>query len=505
MAEITQLSLNYSIPDLLVGKIDVSNPYQNYNSRGNPTGFGIDLDFNEMHLSKTIKSSEFYVLRGKIEDTLRTWETKYQRHIDKIHKENRAEQVDELNQEAKEALESLNNILVHTMSVDDAVDWDSIKRKDAFRIKPINLFNDGKNPNFIIFNSFGRPTDFEKINPPIEPTFEKVKNEYSFFGKIFRGKAIKEDFDARLKKWEQQKEQTNRDNKKRELLFNQAVKIFENKKNEFEEEKRRDNEALENIKSRYTEKDPKAIEEYCDLVLNGSQYPDYFPKNWVLEYRKDSRIIVVEYDLPAPDQLPMVESYKYIKSRDEVSEKTLTQAAQKKLYDSAIYQICIRTLHELFEADAINAIDAVAFNGLVTKINPATGIEETKLIMSIVANKDQFLAFDLSKVDPKATFKHMKGIAAVSLVDLTPIPPIIQLDKSDKRFISGRNVVGSLDGSVNLAAMHWDDFEHLIRELFEKEFVSGGGEVKVTQASSDGGVDAIAFDPDPLSVIDHDN
>lgn len=46
--------------------------------------------------------------------------------------------------------------------------------------------------------------------------------------------------------------------------------------------------------------------------------------------------------------------------------------------------------------------------------------------------------------------------------------------------------------------MHWDDFEHLIRELFEKEFVSSGGEVKVTQASSDGGVDAIAFDPDPI-------
>jgi len=498
MAEITTLSFDYSIPDLLAGKIDVSDPYQNYNSRGNPTSFGVDMDFHEMHLSKTLKSSEFYVLRGKIEDTLRTWETKFQRHLDKVHKEDRAEHFDELNQEAKEAIECLNNILVHTLSVDDTVDWDAIKRKDAFRIKPVKLFNDGKKPDFIIFNSFGRPTEFGRISPPIEPTFEKVKNEYGFFIKLFRSKAIKENFDARIKKWEQQKEQTNKDNADRESFFNQAVTCFEIKKKEFEEEKQRDNEALENIKSRYKEKDPKAIEEYCDLVLNGSQYPDYFPQNWVLEYREDSRIAVVEYDLPAPDQLPTVESYKYIKSRDEVSEKVLTQAARKKLYDSAIYQICIRTLHELFEADVINALDAVVFNGLVTNINPATGMEETKLIMSIVANKDQFIAFDLSQVDPKATFKHMKGVAAVSLVDLTPIPPIIQLDKSDKRFISGRNVVGNLDDSVNLAAMHWDDFEHLIRELFEKEFVSSGGEVKVTQASSDGGVDAIAFDPDPI-------
>jgi restriction system protein len=498
MAGITTLSFDYSIPELLAGKINVSDPYQNYNSRGNPTSFGVDLDFYEMNLSKTLKSSEFYVLRGKIEDTLRTWETKFQRHLDKVHKENRAEHVEELNQEAKEAIESLNNILVHTLSVDDTVDWDSIKRKDAFRINPVKLFKDGKKPDFIIFNSFGRPTEFEKISQPVEPTFEKVKNEYGIFSKLFRGKTIKEDFETRAKKLEQQKEQTNKTNTSRELFFKKIVASFEDKKKYFEEEKRRDNEALENIKLRYKEKDPKAIEEYCDLVLNSSQYPDYFPQNWVLEYREDSRIAVVEYDLPAPDKLPMVESYKYIKSRDEVSEKALTQAARKKLYDSVIYQLCIRTIHELFEADVINALDAVAFNGLVTNTNPATGIEETKLIMSIVANKEQFIAFDLSQVDPKATFKHMKGVAAASLVDLTPIPPIIQLDKSDKRFISGRNVVGNLDDSVNLAAMHWDDFEHLIRELFEKEFVSSGGEVKVTQASSDGGVDAIAFDPDPI-------
>jgi len=46
--------------------------------------------------------------------------------------------------------------------------------------------------------------------------------------------------------------------------------------------------------------------------------------------------------------------------------------------------------------------------------------------------------------------------------------------------------------------MDWQDFEHLIRELFEKEFSGRGAEVKVTQASRDRGVDAIVFDPDPI-------
>jgi len=81
---------------------------------------------------------------------------------------------------------------------------------------------------------------------------------------------------------------------------------------------------------------------------------------------------------------------------------------------------------------------------------------------------------------------------------MTAVPPIITINREDKRFIGGRAVAGSLAESANLAAMDWEDFEHFIRELFEKEFAKGGGEVKVTQASRDRGVDAIAFDPDPI-------
>lgn len=60
------------------------------------------------------------------------------------------------------------------------------------------------------------------------------------------------------------------------------------------------------------------------------------------------------------------------------------------------------------------------------------------------------------------------------------------------------NVAHTLNSSFNLAAMDWQVFEHLIREVFAKEFNASGGEVKITQASRDGGVDAIAFDPDPI-------
>jgi restriction system protein len=64
--------------------------------------------------------------------------------------------------------------------------------------------------------------------------------------------------------------------------------------------------------------------------------------------------------------------------------------------------------------------------------------------------------------------------------------------------VTNRDVDSLIDEESNLAAMEWEDFEHLVAQLFEWEFSKNGIEVKVTRASRDRGVDAILFDPDPL-------
>jgi restriction system protein len=47
--------------------------------------------------------------------------------------------------------------------------------------------------------------------------------------------------------------------------------------------------------------------------------------------------------------------------------------------------------------------------------------------------------------------------------------------------------------------MDWEDFEHLVRELFAKIYSSRNAEVKITQASRDKGVDAIVYDSTPIT------
>lgn len=242
----------------------------------------------------------------------------------------------------------------------------------------------------------------------------------------------------------------------------------------------------------------ESIVEYCDMVLSNSEYPDYFPQEFDIDYNPNNRTLIVEYILPDIAHLPTIKEVKYIATKDEYKESFITEAAVRKMYDKLLYDITLRTLHELFEADEINALDSIVFNGWVNTINKATGKKEDICILSVQTKKEEFMEINLHMVDSKVCFKNLKGIGSSKLSSLTPIAPILKIDREDGRFVNAYSVTGDVDESTNLAAMDWQDFEHLIRELFEKEFNTSGGEVKITRASKDGGVDAVAFDPDPI-------
>ena len=101
--------------------------------------------------------------------------------------------------------------------------------------------------------------------------------------------------------------------------------------------------------------------------------------------------------------MPKLKEEKYVKSRDELVEIFLSESEVSKLYDSLIYQITLRTMK--YESDVINAIDSIVFNGYVESINKATGQIVTACIVSIQANRQEFLSVNLANVDPKLCLK----------------------------------------------------------------------------------------------------
>ena len=458
--------------------------------------YSVEIYHSGLNEHKLITAPEKLMLSTKVDLQIKKWNEKWE-NIDAKKKiiaarESSLEEANLRTQEAVDAIEAVDNILKYTLNVDDTINWDTLKIHDQYSIEKPK-----------------KPTHKKQFQYPSEP--KKPTLRFDFFDAIFKSRKNKKIVESEekqllsIEKWESEKRKVDNSNEQLETEFSSLVKIWENEltlwetgRNNFFHEQSQFNEKIDQMKNGYMQKNPESILEYCEMVLNNSVYPDFISKNFELEYLPESKILVIEYELPYIDSFPNIKEVKYISTKKEIKEFYLSESQMQKMFDNTGYNISLRTIHEIFEADVVDAIDAVSFNGWVRAINKATGAEENNCILSIQVSKIEFEKIDLSNVDAKICFRNLKGVASSKLSSLTSIQPILQINKFDKRFVESYNVAENLDSSTNIAAMNWEDFEHLVRELFEKEFQTNGGEVKVTQASRDGGVDAIAFDPDPI-------
>lgn len=458
-----------------IGKIQVS-----YSAKGLKKCH-VEIRHKGLNKYQVIRGDNEYVVQQKAQAQMRQWNqmwaTRQEKEQKMLSSQMKKDQAAARTDEAKAALSALDNILAHTLQVDDKVNWESLKDLSTY------------------------PAPLPKpVVVPLEPqeSDEKYQVKFGFFDQLSaaRRQEKKETaaavFQADHALWQQTKEAE-------EARYGLQRTEWNKKEAAFIANRDKTNAAIDEQKRDYLSgKDPQAIVDYCDLVLSNSQYPDYFPQSYELDYNPENNMLVVDYQLPPLNSIPTVQEVRYVQARDEFTEKHISQAQLNRVYDNLLYQIALRTVHELYEADQINALAAIVFNGYVDSVDQATGQEQNACILSLQAGKAEFQQINLARVDPKACFKSLKGVGSSKLHSLTPVAPILKIEREDSRFVSSYDVAHTIQAGDNLAIMDWEDFEHLIREIFEKEFAVAGGEVKVTQASRDGGVDAVVFDPDPL-------
>ena len=469
---------------------------------------------------RILKDKDKWILDNKIDAQFKKWDEQWAKIVYKnetqAKKEANQNLAEERTNDAQEKLKEIENILVHTLGIDDTIDWNTLKDSKKFKVpNPKNMLD--KELKQIL-----SPESPSYKALPIEPNKNNFQPKLSFIDKLIKAKKLtkinqsENAYNEAIASWKELVKQTDAYNasldEKYDLLLQETEKQkeairkkydvlekdWEKQKEEYLSNQNEHNKKVENLKELYFQNDANAVIQYCELVLNNSEYPDTFPKDFDLEYNADNRLLIIEYVLPAPENFPRLSEVKYIATKKELKEYFISDTQFSKMYDTAIYNICLRTLHEIFEADKADAIEIIVFNGWVETINKANGKKTTNCIVSLQARKEEFVQIELAHIDPKACFKSLKGVGSSKLSGITAVQPLIQVNKNDKRFVASYDVANKLDEGYNLAIMDWEDFEHLIRELFEKEFSTNGGEVKVTQASRDGGVDAVAFDPDPI-------
>jgi restriction system protein len=450
----------------------------------------IEISHTGLGKNRRIRGNDYSVLEQLATAQIAIWEEMWKKKLEKEerakNRQSKTEEARERSNQALEATKAIENILAHTLVVDDAIDWEALKDKSEFP-KP-------------------KPQPPQPLALPLPPreTDPRYQPEIGLLDNIFSSRKRKRIDNAKIlfknecDKWEELKKDINRKNTELEEQYQNDLKQWEIEKQDFLNRQKEKHAAIEKRKKQYLDKSPDAIKEYCELVLSNSEYPDYFPQEFDLDYNSETKILIVDYSLPSVDDIPRLKEVKYVKSKDELVEVFLAESVVSKLYDNLFYQVALRTIHELYESDVVNALASIVFNGWVESVDKATGKKVNACILSVQASLAEFSSISLENVDPKACFRSLKGVGSSKLHSLTPIAPILNISREDKRFVSSYEVADSLDESINIAAMDWWDFENLVREIFEKEFAQGGGEVKITQASRDGGVDAIAFDPDPI-------
>jgi restriction system protein len=404
--------------------------------------------------------------------------------------------------ELEEEREALEQTLLSALDRDPSLDWE--KRKDVSQF-------DSSKPIFPFAKQL--PPGPDRAEPRFTPTV--IQPKLSLLDKIIpsrRDRVLKNVADANALAaensqklfdyhdalWRAECKAIEQFNDTAKAKYYEDVRLWNVSRIAFVEAQQRHNERVESQQSKYLAADSDSLIPYLEDVLSQSEYPDSFPREQVFQYSSATRTLALDFELPNQSVLPKIKEVKYVASRSGFQEVPISEAWIKKTYDDLLYQIALRTLYELFKSDQADFLTAIVFNGWVRSIDRATGAEVHACVMSLEARKDEFLAINLKLVDPKACFKKLKGVSASKLIELSPVKPLMTVNREDRRFVEGYGVADSIDDRTNLAAMDWLDFENLIREVFGKEFSKGGGEVKITQASRDGGVDAIAFDPDPI-------
>lgn len=466
--------------------------------------YQVEITHPGLHKHRLIRGADRWVVHSKALIQQAQWDAMWERRLqatrrseerqrraddrreEKEERESKKQLAEERTREAEAEIEALRNLLSHTLKVDDRIEWDSLKERPPL-IPPRPL----ERPPVV------RPSRPARNSPFYQPTINSF--DWIVPGRVAKKRAEAQAwYDKAIAGWEAELASADREDARRTAEYERDVATWEAQRRDLLAAVDAKNATVDRLRDRYRAGETDAVEEYCDLVLSRSKYPDTFPCEFDIQYSSSSRVLLVEYSLPSLDCIPRVKDVRYVTNRDDFVESELDEKDIGRLYDETLYKIVLRTIHELLEADAAQVIDAIVLNGRVRSVDTATGRDVEACILSVQVAKKEFLTLDLARVDAKACFKKLKGVGSSVLHSLTAVAPIMRLERNDPRFVASYEVAKGLNEGVNLASMDWEDFEHLVRELLQSEFGAGGGEVRVTRASRDGGVDAVVFDPDPV-------
>lgn len=317
-------------------EVSISKVTTNYNQNGSVSSYEVMISLDLLNECKVLKKRSLPELEALLQKTLESWARQFEKHQKEQYVQKLLKNVEQLNSRVTKERKALQNLLNHTLDIDDAVNFEDLKLNARFKIHPSQLFNNKVVPEYLSFDSTGKPIKIIYIMIPIRPTLHAIKRNSSFIKNFFFPKKIEEELKHKTQEWEHEVEQIKSENAEIKKIFESAFFKYMEMKANFEEVQNQFNKSIKLLKQRYLERHGDAVEEYCNIVLQQSEYPNWFQKKWNLQYYVDNKILAVEYSLPSPNECPSIESYSYDKKTNKIIEKDLSEKEFSCLYDDIV-------------------------------------------------------------------------------------------------------------------------------------------------------------------------
>jgi restriction system protein len=163
-----------------------------------------------------------------------------------------------------------------------------------------------------------------------------------------------------------------------------------------------------------------AVQEYVSIVLSNSVYPEHFPVSHDFDFDPATAELDLRVSIPEPSQIPSEKTYKYAKATDEIVATKLSQKECRERYANAVHQVALRSFHEVFEADRRGLIRTISLEVGTTAIDPGTGLHSYIPFVIAAAERNAFLALNLSAVFPAMALARLGAAVSKNPYALTP-------------------------------------------------------------------------------------
>jgi hypothetical protein len=273
------------------------------------------------------------------------------------------------------------------------------------------------------------------------------------------------------------------------LKWKALLEDFERVQAAYEQECRRATAPIRAVQQKLLARTPDGVKTHFELTLCTMSLPVPNDYPWLVLYDATDRILQVNQCVPSLSDVTVVRT-----DSKRPPAKRDTEAVLRRFVPA----IALQLAHQVACNDLYDDVDKIAVNCWSRFFEASSGRLKEAFVASLVVGKAEIVQVNLERADALEAFRALRGSFVYNVQEVVPIEPTIRLDKEDNRFVAGREVLDGMAQGQNLAAMDWQDFEHLIRELLAKEYADKNAEVKITRASRDRGVDAVVFNSDPL-------